>query len=101
MYFMQVLIGSGSGAVVATTTPDTYPDALIIKLTEDLQVTWQTSISGSGPQSVNELMVTSKGVIALGTAWSPEPIDITAVQAGRNSSSTTSFDSQVIQWNAP
>ena len=93
---LQVLVGKGAGAVVAGETPDMYPDALIVKLSNDLQLTWYTAVSATGAQTVDELVVNATAVFVLGTAWSADPINITTLQqAGQSSQSVTAFVSQV------
>ncbi|KAK9835631.1 hypothetical protein WJX74_004675 [Apatococcus lobatus] len=95
-YIGQVLVGKGSSAVVAGETPDSYPDALVVKLTSDLQLSWFTALSSTGAQTVDEVVVNSTAIFVLGTAWSTDQINITTLQqGGQSSQSISAFISQV------
>ncbi len=81
---------------MAGETPDLYPDALIVKLTNDLQLTWFTTVTATGAQTVDEVVVNSTAVFVLGTAWSADQINITTLQqAGQSTQAVTPFVSQV------
>ncbi len=93
---MQVLVGKGSSAIVAGETPDSYPDALVVKLTSDLQLSWFSALSSTGVQTVDEMVVNSTAVFVLGTAWSTDPINVTTLQlGGQSGQSISAFISQV------